>query len=267
MGHPQTPQICENDTHYTHTTHTHSHSHPHPHPPTHTHRCWSEADIFPNYFTFLSALLMVSSLLITALTITTLCCSDYDLELPIHLRIASNQLNAVLYSATVILLYLTADSASHDNKYRLDTDYMLVFTAVLAVFCGGYFLLANGWSNSHIRSVLLCKEDPVLKRKVAHYQDTATHSAGSQTSSRTSDHRNFRRNGTRITDEMNLNYVNSYLGYDEGSAHVPLDMFGQVDQCRQGGGGRRVKDRREPMSGPTGFRNVGTKVPHTTSMV
>ena len=224
--------------------------------------------MFPNYFTYLSGLVMVLTLLITSVVIPFLCCSDYDLELPVHLRIASNQINALLYSTTVVCVYLTADSVSHGSKYQLNTDYLLVLTGILALSSAGYFLVANGWGNSRIRRVLLCREDPALKRKVGHYQELMTNTLTSQASSRTSEHRNARRNGTRITDEMNLNYVNSYLGYDDvSSSHVPLDMFGHMD--RHGGGGRRVRDRRsgEPMGGPTGFRNVGFKVPHATSMV
>jgi hypothetical protein len=227
--------------------------------------CWLEADVFPNYFTFLSAFVMGLTLLLSILAVSILYCSDYDLELPVHLRIVSSQVNAILYSATVIAFFLTADSVSRSSRYRLNTDYLLLAVAILALFTAAYFLLGNGWANSHIRSVLLCREDPVLKRKMAHYHDY-THTSSSLSSSRTSEHRNMRRNGTHINDEMNLNYVNSYLGYDEVPApHVPLDMLGQVDQR---GRGRRVKYKRngELKGGPTGFRNVGFIVPHTTSM-
>ena len=261
------PLICK-------ITHTHTHTH------THTlslslsllfyfYRCWLEADVFPSYFIFISGLMAIITLLLTTSSIIFLCCSDYDLELPTHLRIASSQLNSILYSITIIILYLTADSKSHSHKYALETDYLLVLVGILAVLMASHFLLANGWANSHIRSTLLCHEDPVLKRKVAHYNQQQK-KTNSQTSSRTSEHRNLRRNGTRLTDEMNLNYVNSYLGYDDvATSHVPLDMFVQLDGGRGQGGGR-VKDRRStelPMGGPTGFRNVGFKVPHATSMV
>lgn len=210
---------------------------------------------------------MVLTLLLTILAVTILCCSDYDLEPPVHSRIVSNQLNAILYTGTIICHYITANSASHSHKYHLNTTYLLLITAIHAVLNASYFLLANGWANSHIRSVLLCREDPALKRKVASYQER-TQTLSSVSSSRSSEHRNLRRNGTRINDEMNLNYVSSYLGYDEApTSHVPLDMLGQVDQRRQG---RRVKDRRSgeltgPI-GPSGFQHVGFKVPHVTSM-
>ena len=225
--------------------------------------------MFPNYFTFLSGFVTILTLLLTLLAICILCCSDYDLELPIHLRVASSQANAILYSVAIICHFLTANSVSHGSKYHLDAKHLLLTTAIFSIFSAGYFLLANGWANSHIRSVLLCREDPVLKRKVAHYQEPM-HTPSSTTSNRSAEHRNKRRNGTHLSDEMNLNYVNSYLGYDKvSSSHVPLDMLGQVGQNRQG---RRVKDKRNgelsvPMAGPSGFRHVGFKVPHVTSMV
>ena len=271
------PLICEN-------THTHTHTCTHtqmsdilcsfspPYFSLSLSRCWLEAEVFPNYFTYFSGLLMIITLLLTSSSITALCCSDYDLELPTHLRLASSQLNAFFYSATIIIHYITANSVSHGDKYQLTTDYLLVLVGILALLTASHFLLANGWGNSHIRSVLLCREDPELKRKVAHYnqQLNPTSSLSSQASSRTSEHRNLRRHGTRLADEMNLNYVNSYLGYDEVvPSHVPLDMFGQVEAGGRGQG-RRVKDRRSTelssLGGPTGFRNVGFKVPHATSM-
>ena len=227
-----------------------------------------EASVFPNYFTFLSVFLALVSLTLTVLAILILCCSDYDLELPVHLRVVSAEVNAGLFSIVMVCHFITADAAAHGGKYSLDSDYLLLVVAILVLSCAIYFLVANGGANSHIRRTLLCREDPVLKRKVAHYHDEPSHTPSSLASSRTSDHRNLRRSAMHMHDEMNLNYVNSYLGYDEvSSSHVPLDMLQQVNQSREG---KRVRgDRRELSAplGPTGFRNVGFKVPHPTSML
>ena len=226
-----------------------------------------EVNVFPNYFTYLSVLLALLSLVLTVLVILLLCCSDYDLELPVHLRVVSAEVNAGFFSMAMVCHFITADAAAHGGKYSLDSDYLLLVVTILVFSCATYFLVANGGANSHIRSTLLCREDPVLKRKVAHYNESS-HTPSSLASSRTSDHRNLRRSAMHLHDEMNLNYVNSYLGYDEvSSSHVPLDMLQQVNQSREG---RRVRgDRREPSGplGPTGFRNVGFKVPHPTSML
>ena len=229
-------------------------------------RCWLEGDVFPNYFTFISGAVVLITLALSLLSLIVLCCSDYDLELPVYLRIISNTVTALLYSLSLASVYTTADSLHHPNHYQLDADKLLVVAAVLTVLTGLYFLLANGCANSRVRSALCCKEDPVLRRKVRNCEDQGSdHSLSSQASSRTSQHRRHRRHGARITDEMNLNYVDSYLGYDGVSSYVPLDVLGQIDVGGAGGGrGRRVKERR---SGELpGFRHVGVNIPHTTSM-
>lgn len=214
---------------------------------------------------------MVLTVLLTVISLLLLCCSDYDLELPVYLRILSNQLTALLYSITVISISITADSTSHSNRYKLDTTYLLIAPAIMALMTSVYFLLANGCMNGHIRSVLRCQEDPVLKRKVAHYNQGLSQTMDSRSSSRTSQHRNLRRNGKRLADEMNLNYVNSYLGYDEvgpSSSHVPLDVLGQVADGGGAGVRGRVKDKRsmDLIGGHLEFRNVGVSIPYTTSM-
>ena len=206
---------------------------------------------------------MVLTLILTVLAIIAMCCSDYDLELPVHLRVGSAQINAFLYSIVVVCHFITGDSVTHSDRYQLDTDYLLLTVAILAIFCATYFLVANGVGNSRIRSALLCHEDPALKRKVAHYQNAANSPSSLASSSRSSEHRNMRRSGIHLHDEMNLNYVNSYLGYDEVSSYVSLDMLGHVDQSRQG---RRVKDKRNgerstPKGGASGFRNGERSTP------
>jgi hypothetical protein len=205
---------------------------------------------------------VVVTLFLSLLSLIVLCCSDYDLDLPIYLRIVSNQTTALLYSFTLVSIYLTADSTHITGRYQLDTDKLLIVVGVLAVLTGLYFLLANGCANTRVRSALCCREDPVLKRKAAHcYHDQGTLS--SQASSRTSEHRYHRRHGARLADEMNLNYVDNYLGYNGvlPLSPVPLDVL----DVRGGRGQRRVKERRSG-GGPTGFRQVGVSIPHTTSM-
>ena len=191
-----------------------------------------------------------------------------------YLRVISTEVNALLFSLAAVCQFMAADSATRGDKYLIGVDYLTVIAAVLVLLCAGYFLAANGFGNSHIRAAILCREDPVLKRKVAHYGES--HTPSSVVSSRTSEHRNLRRSAMHLTDEMNLNYVNSYLGHrgeegEEGAgSNVPLDMLQQVNQGKEG---QRVRDRRSggelcgPLGGPTGFRNVGFTVTHPTSMV
>ena len=230
-----------------------------------------EGDVFPNYFTFVSAFVMVVTFLLSSITIAALCCSDYDLELPVYLRIGSAQLNALLYSTTAVCHYVAGDAVRHKEKYLLSSNNILLIVAILSIFCGTFFLVANGMTNSHIRRTLFCQRDPALKRKVSvarHQETEMCNHSGSVVSSRSSQRRKARRYGTHLSDEMNLNYVNSYLGNAKGpSSHIPLGVLGKLDSKQQG---RRVHEKRSGELhnhlGPKGFHNVGFKVPNATSV-
>ena len=206
---------------------------------THTHSCWLEEAVFPNYFTYVSAFVAVLTAIITLSCMILLRCSDYTIETTLYLQLASILLNLILFYGTIVSQFLTADGF-------FDSDYLLMVTGSLALVCGVYFFIVFGVAKSRIRSALLCHEDPILKNKVAHYNrqrnSSGSHGDRPSTGSRTSFHLKLRRQPMRLTDEMNINYVDAYLGNG-----TPLAMLNQVQEARPG---KRVrKNKRDNTEG------------------
>ncbi len=190
------------------------------------------------YFTYTSGIVAILVAMVTITIPFLLACSDYTIEGTLYLQLVSALLNLLLYSAVLACYYLTAESL-------IDSNYLLMATGALALLCSIHFLIANAVAKSRVRSALMCREDPVLKQKVAHYsgrQCQANEESSSSLSggrSRTFFHKKLRRDPMRLTDEMNLNYVDSYLGADNP---VPLTMLGQVSDAQQG---KRVRSKKK----------------------
>ena len=203
---------------------------PPPPPNTHTHSCWVEGIVFPNYFTGLSSFMVFLSLIIIVATAAMLACSDYIIETTAYLQLGSFAFNVILYFAVLLCQFFTASGATN-------TDHLLLMTGVFAFSCGAYFFIANTCAKSRVRSALMCREDPVLKRKTAHCSDSPETDCNSRSTSRSSIHLRMRRTPIQLNDEMNINYVDSYLGASGEASIVPLVMLNQVQQAQ----GKRVK--------------------------
>ena len=169
-------------------------------------------------------------LLITFISAAMLACSDYTIESATYLHLGSLALNVLLYFAVVLCQFFTADTTAH-------ADQLLLVTGVLALSCAVFFFVTNTCAKSRVRSALMCREDPVLKRKTAHYQDSPDTECTESSTSRSSIHLKMRRTPVRLNDEMNINYVDSYLGASGEASIVPLVMLNQVQQAQ----GKRVK--------------------------
>ena len=186
--------------------------------------------VFPNYLTSLSSFMVFVLLLITFISAAMLACSDYTIESTTYLQLGSLALNVILYFAVILCQFFTADGAAH-------ADQLLLVTGVLALTCGVFFFITSTCAKSRVRSAIMCREDPVLKQKTAHYQDSPETDCTSSSTSRSSIHLQMRRSPVRLNDEMNINYVDSYLGASEEASSVPLVMLNQVQQAQ----GKRVK--------------------------
>ena len=190
--------------------------------------------MFPSMFTYLSsftALLVLVSLATVALM---LLCSDYTVEAAVYLQLASLFGNFLLYFGVVLTQFFTASSE------RL-TDYLLFVAACLIASCAVFFFATNALLKSRIRSAILRKKDPVLSQKVAHYSSAGDSEQTSQTS--IGGGGKFRRAPVRLTDDLNINYVDDYLGGPQRVNPVPLSLFhmvqpegGRVGRVGRGGG-------------------------------
>lgn len=176
-----------------------------------------------------------------------LACSDYDVEGNLYLQLVSPLPNLLLYCGVLVCYFLTSQDI-------VDKDYLLMAGGALAIFCSAYFFFAFALAKSRVRSALTCREDPVLKQKVQHYsrrrgreeEEEGEESSISLTENRTrsSHHNKLRREPMKLSDEMNLNYVDSYLGV---ANPVPLKMLGQATDIQQG---KRVRNKKKDNSKP-----------------
>ena len=169
-------------------------------------------------------------------------CSDYTVDSSAFMQLLSLLGNLVLYFATILCQFFTPSVTGQETSDRL-----LIVTGLLAFLCSVYFFITNGLGKGRIRSALMCREDPILKAKLTHFKHNSSSFPTSKQNSRSSLH-NFRRSPTRLVDEMNINYVDSYLGYPHTNP-VPLAMLNQVQHAQ----GRRVKGDRK--SGDLGYKN------------
>ncbi len=198
--------------------------------------CWLEADVFL-YFTYTTGIVTVMVAIVTLTCAVLLACSDYDIEGTLYLQLLSQLINLLLYCSVLACYYLAGQDV-------LDKDYMLMAVGATAILCSVYFFIANAVAKSRVRSALMCREDPVLKQKVQHYsrrRGLESEESGSSLSagrSRTSNHKKLRREPMKLSDEMNLNYVDSYLGV---ANPVPLRLLGQASDVQQG---KRVKTKK-----------------------
>ena len=174
-------------------------------------------------------------------------CSDYTVDSSAFMQLLSLLGNLVLYFATILCQFFTPSVTGQETSDRL-----LIVTGLLAFLCSVYFFITNGLGKGRIRSALMCREDPILKAKLTHFKHNSSSFPTSKQNSRSSLH-NFRRSPTRLVDEMNINYVDSYLGYPHTNP-VPLAMLNQVQHAQ----GRRVKGDRK--SGDLGYKNSAYQV-------
>lgn len=156
----------------------------------------------------------------TFVTMVLLACSDYTLEASIYLQLVSLLANFLLFSAVVLTQFFAAAS----DQFGANRSYLLVATGGLAATCALYFFIANGLVKSRVRAAITCRTDPVLKNKLAAHTPVPTDSGFS---SRNSPKDKLRRAPIRLTDDMNLDYVDHYLGYPHTSP-VPLAVLGQA---------------------------------------
>ena len=158
----------------------------------------------------------------TFATLILLACSDYTLEPSIYIRLVSSLVSFALYSGVVVCVFFTGSS----HQFNINRDHMMIVTGGVTCLCGLYFFISYGLFESRLRSVLTCRADPELKTKIPHYSkkgaDSGFHSHSSPTLPRT------RRPPVRLTDELNINYVDDYLGFPHRGGPVPMAMLGAV---------------------------------------
>lgn len=186
--------------------------------------------MFPNTLTYVVSITAIVVIVTTFVTLIMLACSDYTLESYIYLQIISLLVNFALYAIVIVTQFFTAAS----SQFGVNQSYLLLATGGLSLVCGIYFFIANGLAKSRVRSAMTCRIDPVMKNKLAAYSSQGD----SGFSSRTSPIDKLRRAPIRLTDEMNINYVDDYLGYPHTNP-VPLAMIGQVQ-----GGNKVVHSRK-----------------------
>jgi len=80
----------------------------------------------------------------------------------------------------LVLVWLQFELVCEGNG----SDYLLLATGTLALLCGVYFLVTNGFGKGRIRSALLCQDDPTLKAKLTHYQSKFQSSSSSSSGRR-----------------------------------------------------------------------------------
>ena len=239
-------RACTHMHAHTHThTCTHSHTHTHTHTHTHSCSCWFEGALFPNYFIYISGFVMLTAVTLILGSMVLLKCSDYTVDSSTFMQLLSLLGNLVFYFATILCQFFTPTAQD-------TSDHLLIVTGVLAFLCSLYFFITNGLGKERIRSAILCREDPILKAKLTNFKRKSSSFPSSNQNSRSSLHR-FRRSPTRLVDEMNINYVDSYLGYPHTNP-VPLAMLNQVQHAR----GNRVKGDRK--SGELGYKNSAYQV-------
>ena len=197
--------------------------------------------LFPNYFTYVSAFVELSLLAVVGLSVILLLCSDYTVDGSTYLQLFSMFASSLLFYSAVLLQFLHAWSEA--ISYR---DYLLMATGVLVFMTAVFFFIAFGVAKNRVRSAVMCRDDPVLKRKVANSNDT---------SNATSLRQRLHRIPTRLEDELNINYVDSYLGNPSMAnlgnpavaSPLSLAMLGKVDHAH----GRRVKSRKNSLAEST----------------
>ena len=232
----------------------------HTHTCTHTHSCWFEGVLFPSYLTYITGFLTLTALVLDLGSMIILKCSDYTVDTPIYLQLVSLLGNLALYFTTILCQFFTPTMQDDDGS-----DYLLLATGTLALLCGVYFLVTNGFGKGRIRSALLCQDDPTLKAKLTHYKSKfqSSSSSSSGQTSRSSLHKKLRRSPMKLADEMNINYVDSYLGYPHTNP-VPISMLNQVQQAR----GKRVKgDKRSGEFDNIGYSNSAYRFSDSTTDV
>ena len=226
-------------------THTHTHTHMHTHTCTPSGSCWFEGALFPNYFTYISGFVTLTAVTLILGSMVLLKCSDYTVDSSAFRQLVSLLGNLVFYFATILCQFFTPTAQD-------TSDHLLIVTGMLAFLCSLYFFITNGLGKGRIRSAILCRDDPILKAKLTNFKHNSSSFPSSNQNSRSSLHK-FRRSPTRLVDEMNINYVDSYLGYPHTNP-VPLAMLNQVQHAQ----GRRVKGDRK--SGEIGYKNSAYQV-------
>ena len=141
-------------------------------------------------------------------------------------------MNFVLYVVMVISQFFTAAAA----QFNINPFYLLLVTGGLMIICASYFFAIYGIVQSKVRHALLCSHCDRTKRPPS---DQA-HSSGR--TSQSSYRMKSRRAPTRITDEMNINYVDDYLGFPH-RVPVPMAMLNQVQH------GRVIRRTNDPING------------------
>ena len=136
-------------------------------------------------------------------------------------------LNTVAFLPSIILVFFTASA----NQFNTDPQHLLAATSITVLISGAVFFICFGLCRSKVRSAMLCQAET---DKVANYAATWRQGAGKAQSRRRSSAlslvlRRRRRVPVKLTDEMNISYIDDYLGYTHPNSNpVPLAMLGQV---------------------------------------
>ena len=144
--------------------------------------------------------------------------SGFTISLHSYTQLGSLLVELLLFSAVVSMQFVTA--AVSERK-----EVLLVVCGGLTLLASVYFVITNGLARPQVRQALICRPDDSVKQRSPGRTSDARH---------TKDRSQYRRNGVRYNDEMNLDYISSYLGN-------PLQLYKQEQQDkklkgRKGGG-------------------------------
>ena len=200
---------------------------------------------------YLTGVMVLGVLTITSVCLLLLSCSTYIVEVSTYLRLTSHYPNTLLYLGVILTQYFTAAAPS----LGVTQDHILPSVGGFALLCGSAFFLLHALLNSKIRNLILCREDPITKRKTAAYSTNHMSSRASPQQSGGSSNQSTPPSPRRsFLTKSNVNVDGSdhvWLGGGgQGGNHstymdpVPLSLFSQVKQGRVrycGGVGHRTK--------------------------
>ena len=201
-------------------------------------RCWLEASVFPNTFTYLFAFTFLVTMVTIVVTFVLLCCSDYSLPLSSYLHILAMALNTLTFLPSILLTFFTAAA----QQFNITHHDLLAATSISVLISGAVLFVCLGVCRDKLRAAMfLCRKE---RDKVANY--AATWQEGQERSHKGHHHGNSafsyilrgkRRRPLKMDDTTN--YIDDYLGYTHSNSSavtiaqpVPLAMLGQVP--RQG---------------------------------
>lgn len=168
-------------------------------------------------------LILVCAVLLMAITVIivpVMACSGYVIIASSYYQLLGIFLEGIFFSVTIALHFTTAAVAS---------DSLLMLMTGALFLCSLYFFVSNGLARPIIRRNILCqKDDRDLYGKGKPYAGQKTPTTVSSMSQVSKQSRKMRQKRITQKDEMNLEYVNGYLGY-------PIEFWSEV------GEGRRIR--------------------------